>query len=69
MEVEELVAVKAEIFPFPLAASPIAILELVQVYIVPGILLVKLLEDMVAPEHTVELAGPFTEGNGLTVIV
>jgi len=68
-EAEELVAVKAGTLPLPLASSPIAVLELVQLYIVPGILLVKLLEDMVAPEHTVELAGPFTEGNGLTVIV
>ena len=30
VEVEGLVAVKAEISPFPLAASPIAVFELVQ---------------------------------------
>ena len=64
-----LLAVKLCTLPLPLAASPIAVLELVQVYNAPDGVLLKLEGGMVAPEHTLKLAGTFTTGNGLTVMV
>ena len=64
-----LLAVMPGTFPLPLAESPIAVLELVQVYNAPDGVLLKLEGGMVAPEHTLKLAGTFTTGNGLTVMV
>lgn len=67
--IPELRAIKPGILPDPLAASPIAVLELVQLYVVPDRLLLKLVGGTLEPAHTVVLAGPLTRGNGLTVIV
>ena len=69
VEVEGLVAVKPGTLPLPLAPSPIAVFELVQLKVVPGRLLLKLERGILVPEHTVELTGTITLGNGLTVIV
>jgi hypothetical protein len=48
-----LVAVKLGMFPLPLAARPIAGLELVQVNVVPVVRLVKFTAAVAAPVHTV----------------
>lgn len=61
-------AVKLVTFPFPLAARPIAVLELVQVYVAPAGLLLKLDADTEVPGHTVEFPGTVTIGNGLMLI-
>ena len=53
----------------PLAASPMAVLELVQVKLAPAGLLVKLPDAMVAPAQLVILAGVSMSGKGATVMV
>ena len=64
-----LVAMKAGTLPLPLSGKPMTIFELVQLKVVPGRLLLKLDAGILVPEHTVELTGTITLGNGLTVIV
>ena len=66
-----LVAVKAAILPVPLAASPIDVLLLVQLYaVVPPVLLVaKLTAVVVALLQTTWSVGSFTCPLGLTVMV
>jgi hypothetical protein len=66
---EVLVAIKLGIFPVPLAGSPIAGFELVQVRTVPGGLLVKLVDGTVVPAHKIELSGTLTVGSGFIVMV
>lgn len=56
-------------FPLPLAGSPIEVLELVQVKVVPGMLLLKLEADTGLLAHTVKFPGVTTVGVGLMVIV
>ena len=55
-----LTAVKAGRLPVPLADSPILVLLLVQLKMVPGKLLVKTTVLVVAPLHTVKSAGCIT---------
>jgi hypothetical protein len=62
-----LVAVKFRL-PVPLAARPIAVLVLVQLYTVPATGPVKVCVT-VAPVHTTWLDGGLTAGIGFTVIV
>lgn len=62
-------AMKAGTVPLPLPCKPMAVFELVQLKVVPGRLLLKLYAGILVPEHTVELTGTLTLGNGLTVIV
>ena len=64
-------AVKAAILPVPLAARPMLVVLLVQLYtIVPPVVgLVKFTAAVIAPLHTTWLATGFTTGNGFTVIV
>jgi len=64
-----LTAVKLGTLLLPAAASPIEVLELVQVYDAPKGRLLKLDDDIVAPEHTLKLAGVIAKGIGLTVII
>lgn len=64
-----LIAVKPVIFPVPLAARPIDVLLFVQVKEVPLTAPVKLMALVIAPLHTIWLAGCTTSGVGLTVIV
>ena len=68
-----LVAVKAGILPVPLAASPMAVLLLVQVKLTdpvgPVVGLVKLTGAVSEPLHTVWFVTGLTIGVGLTVIV
>lgn len=64
-----LVAVNAGVFPVPLAARPMAVLELVHAKVVPATPLVKLLAATAPPLHTVMLAGTVTVGIGFTVMV
>jgi hypothetical protein len=64
-----LVAVKAGVFPVPLAARPIAVLELVQANVPPAGVLVKAEAATEVPAHAVMLAGTVTVGVGLTVMV
>jgi len=68
-ETAVLVAIKLGIFPVPLAGSPIAGFELVQIRTVPGGLLVKLVDGTVVPAHMIEFAGTMTVGNGFMVMV
>ena len=67
--VPALVAVKAGVLPVPLAARPIAALELVHAKVVPATPLVKLLAATAPPLQTVMLAGTVTAGLGFTVMV
>ena len=64
-----LIPVKEGVFPVPLAARPIVVLEFVHANVVPGVVLVKLEAGIVTPLQTVMLAGTTTTGAGLTVIV
>ena len=63
------VAVKAEIFPVPLAAKPTAVFELVQLKVVPATFPVNAIAFVVAPAQTTSFCGCVTVGVGLTVIV
>lgn len=64
-----LVAVKAAILPVPLAARPIVVLLLVQLYTVPATGPVKFTAAVVAPLHNTCGATAFTLGIGFTVMV
>jgi hypothetical protein len=64
-----LVAVKLPISPEPLAASPIAVFEFVQVYVAPAGVLLKFVGATVPFTQSVILEGIVTVGKGLTVIV
>ena len=64
-----LIAVKDGMFPVPLAASPMAVLELDQLKVAPAGVLVNNTGGTVAPVHTVVLAGRLTSGNGLRVML
>ena len=64
-----LLAVKFCTLPLPLAGKPIAILELVQVYVAPAGVLLKLEAGTGVPAQTVELARAFTAGSGFTVMI
>lgn len=64
-----LAAVNEAMLPVPLAASPMAVLELVHAKVVPVTALVKVAADTEAPAQSVELAGTVTAGVGFTVIV
>ena len=64
-----LVAVKDGIFPAPLAASPMAVLELDQVKLAPAGVLENKAAGTVASAQTAVLAGRLTTGKGLTVMV
>ena len=64
-----LVAVKLGIFPWPLAASPILVLLLVQLNIVPATVPVKFTAAVAAPLQSVWLTTAATLALGLTVIV
>lgn len=64
-----LVAVKDGVLPAPLAARPMAVLELVHAKVVPATELVNALAATVPPAQTVMLAGTVTAGVGLTVMV
>jgi len=66
---EVLVALKPVMSPEPLAASPMAVLLLVQVYVAPLVGLIKLVAATDPPLQTVILAGTITVGVGLTVMV
>ena len=65
----ELVAVKEAMLPVPLAAMPIAVLEFVQLYVAPVVVLVNAVKATVPLLHTLKLAGTVTVAVGLTVIV
>lgn len=62
-------AVKLGTLLLPAAASPIELLELVQVYDAPTGRLLKLDDDIIVPEHTLKLAGTKAAGLGFTVII
>ena len=64
-----LVAVNDGILPVPLAASPMAVLLLVQLYTDPGGRPLNTTAVVVAPLHSNWLAGWFTVAVGFTVIV
>ena len=64
-----LVAAKEAMLPVPLAARPIAVLLLVQLYTVPVTAPLKVTAVVLAPLHTTSLDTAFTVGVGLTVIV
>ena len=64
-----LVVTKLGILPVPLAPSPIAVLELVHAYVVPGVRLVKFTAAVLAPAQSVWFATGFATGVGFTVIV
>lgn len=63
-----LVAVNEGTLPVPPAPSPIAVLLLVHVKVVPGVGLVNVVDVTPALWHTWKLAGTVTTGMGLTVI-
>ena len=67
----ELVAIKGEMFPVPLAASPMPVLLFVQAYVVlpPVFTVVNVIKDVLEPLQTTWLSGWTTWPNGLTVIV
>lgn len=69
LDVPPFVAVKAGVLPDPLAARPIAGLELVQVKVPPAGKLLNELAATVDPAQTVMFAGTVTVGVGFTVIV
>ena len=67
-----LIAVKLAILPVPLAASPMEVVLLVQLYTVPGGLVtapVKVTAVVGAPLHTTWFDTAFTVGVGLTSTV
>jgi len=64
-----LVAVKLGILPWPLAASPIAVLLFVQLNIVPATVPVKLIAAVAAPLQSVWFVTGPTVALGFTVIV
>ena len=61
------VAVKAGIFPTPLAPKPIAGFEFVHAKVPPVGALIKLVAATIVVLHTVTLAGTVTVGGGLIV--
>jgi hypothetical protein len=63
------VPVKAGVFPVPLAASPMAALELVHAKVVPATGLEYADAAMGEPAQTVVFAIAATDGVGLTVMV
>ena len=63
------VPVNAGTFPVPLAARPIAVLELVHANVPPEGVLTNAAAGIAVPLHTVMFAGTVTVGVGLTVIV
>jgi len=63
------VAVNGEMFPAPDAARPIAVLPLVQLYVVPVTVPEKDTAVVSVPLQTVWLEIAFTVGIGLTVII
>ena len=64
-----LVAVKLAMLPVPDAASPMAVLLLVQLYVEPGGNPLNTTADVDAPLHSIWLAGWLTTAVGFTVIV
>jgi len=56
-------------FPVPLAANPIALLEFVQAKVPPAGVLTKLVPGMDPPLQMVMLDGTETVGTGFTVMV
>ena len=68
-EVVAFALVNAEILPAPLAARPMAVLELVHANVAPAGLLVNVTAGTATPGHIVSLAGNVTVGKGLTVMV
>ena len=64
-----LMAIKLAIFPVPDAAKPIDGVVFVHVNTVPGTVPLKVTGAVGAPAHTAWLAGWFTFGVGLTVMV
>lgn len=64
-----LVAVKLAILPVPLAARPMLVLVLVQLYTVPGTAPVKFTAAVLAPLHNTCGNTAFTVGIGFTVMV
>lgn len=64
-----LLAVKAGIFPVPLAARPIDGSLFVQLKLVPETALLKLMAEVWAPLQTIWLEGSFTSGIRFTVTV
>jgi hypothetical protein len=64
-----LVAVNEAMLPVPLAARPIAVLLLVQLYTVPVTAPLKVTADVDALLHTTSLLTAFTVGVGFTVYV
>ncbi len=66
-DVPELLAVKAAIFPEPLAANPMLVVLFVHPYVVPLTLLLNVTNVVEAPVHTVWLLGCVTSGVGFTV--
>jgi hypothetical protein len=63
------VAVNEGVFPVPLAATPIAVLEFVHAKVAPVTGLVYADAATVVPAHAVMFAGTTTVGVGLTVMV
>ena len=63
------VAVNPGRFPLPPAPRPIDVFEFVQVYVVPGILLLNAEAITVPPEHTATFEGTTALGSGFTVMV
>ena len=64
-----LVVTNDGMFPVPLAANPIAVFELVQLYTVPGTKPVGVTTVVLPPTQIVWLATALTVGIGLTAIV
>ena len=65
-----LTAIKAGTFPLPDAARPINGVELVQENVVPvGLVVVKLIADVVTPLQTETSTGWFTCAAGFTVTI
>ena len=65
----KLVAVNTGTFPVPLAARPIAVLELVHANVPPAGVLTNADAETLPPLHTVMFAGTVTVGVGFTVMV
>lgn len=63
------IAVNEGMLPLPLAANPMELVLLVQLYTVPATVPEKLMAAVVALLHTTWLDIAFTVGEGLTVIV
>lgn len=64
-----LVAVKPGMLVTPLAANPIAVLELVQVNVAPTGVLLNVFAGTAAPAQKVKLGSAVTTGRGFTVTV